>query len=189
MPTQDPCAGLSPLGVFLSETRVSRASRRRLRSLQRAILRPSRNHRPCSTREPTPGRLGQTEIATTRFPHRLRSPRRRPGAHDVCGAWRWSRCVGGAVGGSTAPGAHTPRLCARAPRGSIGPALCGFRRPYTAPASYAARGRSRKTAKKNGDPGAIRTRDPQLRRLVLYPAELPGHLVGRTGFEPVTSAV
>ena len=27
----------------------------------------------------------------------------------------------------------------------------------------------------NGDPGAIRTRDPQLRRLVLYPAELPGH--------------
>ncbi len=25
-----------------------------------------------------------------------------------------------------------------------------------------------------GDPGAIRTRDPQLRRLVLYPAELPG---------------
>ncbi len=26
-----------------------------------------------------------------------------------------------------------------------------------------------------GDPGAIRTRDPQLRRLVLYPAELPGH--------------
>ena len=30
-------------------------------------------------------------------------------------------------------------------------------------------------AKKNGDPGAIRTRDPQLRRLVLYPAELPGH--------------
>ena len=30
-------------------------------------------------------------------------------------------------------------------------------------------------ARKNGDPGAIRTRDPQLRRLVLYPAELPGH--------------
>ena len=30
-------------------------------------------------------------------------------------------------------------------------------------------------AKKSGDPGAIRTRDPQLRRLVLYPAELPGH--------------
>jgi hypothetical protein len=29
--------------------------------------------------------------------------------------------------------------------------------------------------KTNGDPGAIRTRDPQLRRLVLYPAELPGH--------------
>ena len=26
-----------------------------------------------------------------------------------------------------------------------------------------------------GDPGAIRTRDPQLRRLVLYPAVLPGH--------------
>ncbi len=36
----------------------------------------------------------------------------------------------------------------------------------------------------NGDPGAIRTRDPQLRRLVLYPAELPGHLVGRAGIEP-----
>ena len=30
-------------------------------------------------------------------------------------------------------------------------------------------------AKESGDPGAIRTRDPQLRRLVLYPAELPGH--------------
>lgn len=28
----------------------------------------------------------------------------------------------------------------------------------------------------SGDPGAIRTRDPQLRRLVLYPAELPGHV-------------
>ena len=27
----------------------------------------------------------------------------------------------------------------------------------------------------NGDPGAIRTRDFQLRRLALYPAELPGH--------------
>ena len=34
-------------------------------------------------------------------------------------------------------------------------------------------------AKKSGDPGAIRTRDPQLRRLVLYPAELPGHVGGR----------
>lgn len=33
-------------------------------------------------------------------------------------------------------------------------------------------------AKKSGDPGAIRTRDPQLRRLVLYPAELPGHSGG-----------
>ena len=33
---------------------------------------------------------------------------------------------------------------------------------------------------KNGDPGAIRTRDPQLRRLVLYPAELPGHNPGGT---------
>jgi len=31
------------------------------------------------------------------------------------------------------------------------------------------------SARKDGDPGAIRTRDPQLRRLVLYPAELPGH--------------
>ena len=30
----------------------------------------------------------------------------------------------------------------------------------------------------DGDPGAIRTRDPQLRRLVLYPAELPGHVGG-----------
>ena len=30
-------------------------------------------------------------------------------------------------------------------------------------------------AQENGDPGAIRTHDPQLRRLVLYPAELPGH--------------
>src|SRR6056297_1243792 len=51
----------------------------------------------------------------------------------------------------------------------------------------------------DGDPGAIRTRDPQLRRLVLYPAELPGHdrrvvrrcsgMVGRSGLEPPTSAV
>jgi hypothetical protein len=32
----------------------------------------------------------------------------------------------------------------------------------------------------DGDPGAIRTRDPQLRRLVLYPAELPGHNPGGT---------
>ena len=27
----------------------------------------------------------------------------------------------------------------------------------------------------NGDPGAIRTRDPQIRNLMLYPAELRGH--------------
>ena len=27
----------------------------------------------------------------------------------------------------------------------------------------------------NGDPGAIRTPDPQLRRLLLYPAELQDH--------------
>ena len=44
-----------------------------------------------------------------------------------------------------------------------------------------------------GDPGRIRTCDPLLRRQVLYPAELPGPnkegLVGRTGLEPVTSAV
>ncbi|EGE55920.1 hypothetical protein RHECNPAF_800023 [Rhizobium etli CNPAF512] len=29
---------------------------------------------------------------------------------------------------------------------------------------------------KTGDPGAIRTRDPQIRNLVLYPAELRDHL-------------
>ena len=28
-----------------------------------------------------------------------------------------------------------------------------------------------------GDPGGIRTHDPQLRRLLLYPAELPDHSV------------
>ena len=28
----------------------------------------------------------------------------------------------------------------------------------------------------NGDPVGIRTQDPQLRRLLLYPAELPDHL-------------
>ena len=38
--------------------------------------------------------------------------------------------------------------------------------------------------RENGDPGAIRTRDPQLRRLVLYPAELPGpnHRLGGAAF-------
>ena len=70
----------------------------------------------------------------------------------------------------------------------------------------------------DGDPGRIRTCDPVLRRHVLYPAELPGRIqrradcselavplgddrrsiaqhaavdrvVGRTGLEPVTSAV
>jgi integrase len=44
----------------------------------------------------------------------------------------------------------------------------------------------------DGDPGRIRTCDFQLRRLALYPAELLGQrgvLVGRTGLEPVTSAV
>ncbi len=35
-------------------------------------------------------------------------------------------------------------------------------------------------AKRDGDPGAIRTRDFQLRRLALYPAELPGHDRQRT---------
>ncbi len=44
-----------------------------------------------------------------------------------------------------------------------------------------------------GDPGGIRTPDFLLRRQALYPAELPGHgeraVVGRTGLEPVTSAV
>jgi hypothetical protein len=34
--------------------------------------------------------------------------------------------------------------------------------------------KSHKTLKKFGDPGWIRTSDPQLRRLVLYPAELRG---------------
>ena len=33
---------------------------------------------------------------------------------------------------------------------------------------------SRPTRKKDGDPGAIRTRDPQIRNLMLYPAELRG---------------
>ena len=40
-----------------------------------------------------------------------------------------------------------------------------------------------------GDPGGIRTHDFLLRRQALYPSELPGPLVGRTGLEPVTSAV
>ena len=42
--------------------------------------------------------------------------------------------------------------------------------------------------KKNGtkllgccDPGGIRTHDPQLRRLLLYPAELPDHHIGCKG--------
>jgi hypothetical protein len=30
-------------------------------------------------------------------------------------------------------------------------------------------------AEENGDPGAIRTRDPQIRNLMLYPAELRDH--------------
>jgi hypothetical protein len=42
----------------------------------------------------------------------------------------------------------------------------------------ARRSKSANCAKSNGDPGAIRTHDPQLRRLVLYPAELPGHSGG-----------
>jgi hypothetical protein len=29
-----------------------------------------------------------------------------------------------------------------------------------------------------GDPGGIRTHDPQLRRLLLYPTELPGQISG-----------
>jgi hypothetical protein len=28
-----------------------------------------------------------------------------------------------------------------------------------------------------GDPGGIRTHDPQLRRLLLYPTELPGQIL------------
>jgi hypothetical protein len=32
----------------------------------------------------------------------------------------------------------------------------------------------KKSDKKNGDPDAIRTRDPQIRNLMLYPAELRG---------------
>jgi len=68
----------------------------------------------------------------------------------------------------------------------------------TAPGRHELVTSSSQVLERNGDPGAIRTRDPQLRRLVLYPAELPGHslwwgvldsVVGRTGLEPVTSAV
>ena len=33
-----------------------------------------------------------------------------------------------------------------------------------------------------GDPGAIRTRDPQIRNLVLYPAELRDHAYSLTKF-------
>ena len=33
--------------------------------------------------------------------------------------------------------------------------------------------------KRCGDPGAIRTHDPQIRNLMLYPAELRGHKIGR----------
>ena len=39
----------------------------------------------------------------------------------------------------------------------------------------------------NGALWAIRTPDPQLRRLLLYPAELRAQLVGTIGFEPTTS--
>ena len=42
----------------------------------------------------------------------------------------------------------------------------GPKRPYTAPAKIDADVESRNSAKTNGDPGAIRTHDPQLRRLV-----------------------
>jgi len=51
----------------------------------------------------------------------------------------------------------------------------GDRRRYTATDEKPGYAKTRKYLKINGDPGAIRTRDPQLRRLVLYPAELPGH--------------
>lgn len=39
--------------------------------------------------------------------------------------------------------------------------------------------------KKCGDPGAIRTHDPQIRNLMLYPAELRGHKIGRDKPEQV----
>src|SRR5450759_2813062 len=47
----------------------------------------------------------------------------------------------------------------------------GFPRAGWAAAGLA---KSHRTWKKLGDPGWIRTSDPQLRRLVLYPAELRG---------------
>ena len=56
----------------------------------------------------------------------------------------------------------------------------GDRRRYTATDEKPGYVETRKYLKLNGDPGAIRTRDPQLRRLVLYPAELPGHNPGGT---------
>ena len=36
--------------------------------------------------------------------------------------------------------------------------------------------RTSECLEKSGDPDAIRTRDPQIRNLMLYPAELRGHL-------------
>ncbi len=41
------------------------------------------------------------------------------------------------------------------------------------PMRNARKRRSAKCAKQNGDPGAIRTRDPQLRRLVTKSAQVP----------------
>ena len=49
----------------------------------------------------------------------------------------------------------------------------GLERLYPAPASEDADEEVANSAEKTGTPGGIRTPDPQVRSLMLYPAELP----------------
>ncbi len=96
------------------------------------------------------------------------------------------------------PRLDSPRLCARAPRGGNGPEFPRFRRHETAPPRHRApccrqreEASPRNTAKghgKNGAPGGTRTPDPQVRSLMLYPAELPARVGLAAGGGPVVAS-
>ena len=122
----------------------------------------------------TRANIGDATPAPPRCPSHVRQPRSR--------LWQ-EHPVGGLAIGSWEPRVHATSLCPRASRGGSRPQFPRFWRHQTAPPRH--RGNSsgsvesrtaRNTATKqgkHGTPGGTRTPDPQVRSLMLYPAELP----------------
>ena len=113
--------------------------------------------------------LRSTNALRAFFPLQISLTKKRPASADLFFKWRSCRIVQSS--------AFHPSILSGPPSASFASL---HKRPSgiltTPDFAHKKKGQLLLTFFLNGDPGAIRTPDPQLRRLLLYPAELQDHV-------------